>query len=226
VVSPAPAQPQTVSRGLVIHVAVVLVVVGLATWIGVAAVNAVNRSADRAPAEMMRLAVPATYQPNVQASPVAQTQQWRIGDWTPDRGVEIARRALRWLGMPYSFAGGGVDGPSYGVAVDHDSRNDGHVYGFDCSGLTMYAVGPWKRLDHDAAAQYDEVGRYHPSIDTLLPGDLVFWSSDGTVQGIGHVAVYIGNGNVVQAPHSGDIVRVTPIYAVESGSMGATRPLT
>jgi cell wall-associated NlpC family hydrolase len=63
-------------------------------------------------------------------------------------------------------------------------------------------------------------------MNTLQPGDLVFWSKDGTVNGIGHVAVYIGNAEVVQAPHSGDVVRVTPIYDVESGTMGATRPLT
>jgi cell wall-associated NlpC family hydrolase len=59
-----------------------------------------------------------------------------------------------------------------------------------------------------------------------MPGDLIFWSKDGTVQGIGHVAVYIGGGNVVQAPHSGDVIRITPIYEVEPGAMGATRPLS
>jgi cell wall-associated NlpC family hydrolase len=111
--------------------------------------------------------------------------------------------------------------------VDADSRNDPHVYGFDCSGLTMYALAPYLRgLDHDAAKQYTEVGRWHPALDALEPGDLVFWSHDGTIDGIGHVAVYIGAGQVVQAPQSGDHIRVTPIYQVESGDMGATRPLT
>lgn len=205
---------------------VVVAAIGLTTWVVIAAVGAVNRSADRAPAEMMLRAVPATYQPAPQAAAVAQTVPARIGNWTPMRGVRIARRALRWLNTPYSFAGGGPDGPSFGVPVDFDSRNDGHVYGFDCSGLTMYALAPWLRVDHNAAAQYSEVGSYHPAIDALQPGDLVFWSSDGTVQGIGHVAIYIGNGDVVQAPHSGDVVRVTPIYQVEAGTMGATRPLT
>ena len=205
------------------------VAIALITWMVTASVIAVNRAADRAPAEMMLHAVPATYQPAPQAAAVAQTVPTvpqRIGNWTPQRGVRIARRALRWLNVPYSFGAGGADGPSYGVPVDHDSRNDGHVYGFDCSGLTMYALAPWLRLDHDAAAQYSEVGSYHPAIDALQPGDLVFWSGDGTVEGIGHVAIYVGNGEVVQAPHSGDVIRVTPVYEVEAGTMGATRPLT
>jgi cell wall-associated NlpC family hydrolase len=40
------------------------------------------------------------------------------------------------------------------------------------------------------------------------------------------VAVYVGDGNVVQAPQSGDIVRVTPLGSVDSGYFGATRPLS
>jgi cell wall-associated NlpC family hydrolase len=171
-------------------------------------------------------AQPATYHPLERAVPAARTVQQRMGNWTPQRGIAIARRALKWLNTPYSWAAGGVDGPSYGQAVDRDSRNDNTVYGFDCSGLTMYALGPWRALSHDAAAQYTEVGTFHPALNYLEPGDLVFWSKDGTVGGIGHVAIYVGNGQVVQAPHSGDVVRVTPIYDVESGTMGATRPLS
>lgn len=204
--------------------AVVLGVLGLATWIGVAAVGAIDRAADRPPVEMTH-AVPATYEPA--PAPTTRTSTAaRIGDWTPRRGLRIAERALRWIGWPYSFGAGGASGPSYGHPVDHDSRNDDKVYGFDCSGLTMYALAPWLSLDHYAADQYTEVGSFHPAIDTLQPGDLVFWSKDGTVGGIGHVAVYIGSGLVVQAPHSGDVIRETPISQVESGTMGATRPLT
>jgi peptidoglycan DL-endopeptidase RipA len=215
----------TISRTAAVLAATVVVIIGLATWVGVEAVAAINRSADRPPVEMISVE-PANYQPTARAGQAAQAAPVRIGNWTPQRGVRIARRAWRWLNWPYSFAGGGPAGPSYGKAVDWDSRNDEKVYGFDCSGLTMYALAPWLNLDHDAAAQYTEVGSYHPTIDSLLPGDLVFWSKDGTVQGIGHVAIYIGNGEVVQAPHSGDVIRATPIYQVETGTMGATRPLT
>lgn len=215
----------TISRTAAVLAAAVVVIVALATWVGVEAVAAINRSADRPPVEMIRVE-PASYRPTALPGQVAQAAPARIGNWTAPRGMRIARRAWRWLNWPYSFAAGGPDGPSYGKAVDWDSRNDAKVYGFDCSGLTMYALAPWLNLDHDAAAQYTEVGSYHPAIDSLLPGDLVFWSKDGTVQGIGHVAIYIGNGEVVQAPHSGDVIRATPIYQVESGTMGATRPLT
>jgi cell wall-associated NlpC family hydrolase len=220
--------PQLVGSGRLRAVlgAIGVAAIGLTTWVVILVVGTVDRAADRPPAEMMLSAVPASYQPAPQAAAVAQTIPQRIGDWTPQRGVRIAKRALRWLNLPYSFGAGGEDGPSYGVAVDQDSRNDGHVYGFDCSGLTMYAVGPWLHLHHDAATQYTEVGAYHPAIDSLQPGDLVFWSSDGTIAGIGHVAIYVGSGLVVQAPQSGDVIRVTPIYEVEPGTMGATRPLT
>lgn len=212
-------------RVVVVIAAVVVAVLGLATWASIAVIHAANRDAGPAPVEMIN-AQPATYRPAAQAAPAARTTPLPMGNWTVQRGIDIARRALKWQGWPYSFGAGGPAGPSFGVPVDHDSRNDGHVRGFDCSGLVMYALGPWRTLDHDAAVQYTEVGSFHPALDSLQVGDLIFWSKDGTVSGIGHVAVYIGSGQVVQAPHSGDVVRATPIYAVESGAMGATRPLT
>jgi cell wall-associated NlpC family hydrolase len=66
----------------------------------------------------------------------------------------------------------------------------------------------------------------HPSLASVQPGDLVFWSKDGTINGIGHVAVYVGNGYVVQAPRSGARIQVTPLDMVEPGRIGVTRPLT
>ena len=163
--------------------------------------------------------------PATAPAPVASAPA-RMGNWTPAIGAEIARRAGQWLGWPYSFAAGNGRGPTYGHAVDADSRNDGHVFGFDCSGLTMYALSPWRALPHDAAAQYHAAGSFHPALDQLAPGDLIFWSADGTVNGIGHVAVYAGGGEVVQAPRSGLTITVTPLYSVEHAYMGATRPLS
>jgi cell wall-associated NlpC family hydrolase len=88
----------------------------------------------------------------------------------------------------------------------------------------MYAWAQFP-FEHLASIQYLQ-GSVHPDTSSLMPGDLVFWSADGTVAGIHHVAIYIGGGNVVQAPESGDIVRVTPLGEVSSGYFGATRPLT
>src|SRR6476659_6100927 len=147
------------------------------------------------------------------------------GGWSSAAANTAVARAMSTLGIPYAFAGGTFWGPSRGVPVDFDSRNDGNVIGYDCSGLTLFAWGPYLHMSHYAPNQWG-VGSYHPSTDQLLPGDLVFWSEDGTVAGIGHVALYIGGGNVIQAPYSGSYVQVTPLGQVEAGYFGATRPLT
>ncbi len=148
------------------------------------------------------------------------------GAWSAAIGQQIADRGLQWLGWPYTFDGGNAAGPTYGKAVDYDSRNDAHVDGFDCSGLVLYALAPWKALAHDAATQYTHAGTLHPSVAKLLPGDLVFWSDNGAIAGIGHVAIYLGDGQVAQAPYSGAYIEVTALSQVESGYFGATRPLS
>jgi peptidoglycan DL-endopeptidase RipA len=157
------------------------------------------------------------------AVPVAATNG---GHWTAAAGQTAVNRAMRYLTWPYSFAAGNFNGPTYGVAVDFDSRNDGSVYGFDCSGLALYAWAPYIHMTHYAATQYGQAGNFHPSVGELMPGDLVFWSDNGTQSGIGHVAIYIGNGNVIQAPFSGAYIEITPLNQVENGYFGATRPLT
>ncbi|SDJ11035.1 Cell wall-associated hydrolase, NlpC family [Frankineae bacterium MT45] len=148
------------------------------------------------------------------------------GHWTPAAGQTAVNRALRWLGTPYSWAGGGLSGPTLGVAVDSDSAHDGSIVGFDCSGLMMYAWAPYLTLTHNAAEQYVEAGSVHPSTADLMPGDMLFWSPAGGAANISHVAMYIGDGNVVQAPHSGDVIKITPMNSVDYGYFGATRPLT
>lgn len=143
------------------------------------------------------------------------------GIWTPAKGRAAVERAMRWLGTPYSFGAGNYNGPTYGVC---SYSNACHVKGFDCSGLALYAwAGSGVFLDHYSVSQYLSAGSVHPSIDDLQPGDLTFWSTGG-VSGIHHVAIYIGNGNVVEAPHTGDVVKVAPLWM--DGYYGATRPGT
>ena len=76
--------------------------------------------------------------------------------------------------------------------------------GFDCSGLTMMA---WKQggvsLPHLASAQYSD-GK-HISLSEIRPGDLLFRS------GLGHVMLYIGNGLIIHAPHSGTDVQIASL---------------
>ncbi|MDT4915809.1 MAG: peptidoglycan DL-endopeptidase RipA [Pseudonocardiales bacterium] len=146
------------------------------------------------------------------------------GSWTPGKGQAAANRAQSQLGLPYAWAGGGAYGPGRGVCVPGDAWNDCNKIGFDCSGLAMYAwgAGSWA---HYAASQYSQAGHYHPGAGNLMPGDLIFWSSNGTVWGIHHVAVYIGGGQIVEAPYSGAYVQIASVWEY-GGFFGATRPLT
>jgi len=147
------------------------------------------------------------------------------GSWTAAKGRAAVARAMNWLGEDYAWAGGNSRGPTYGVCAGDGAWNDCHVVGFDCSGLALYAWAPYTSLAHYTVTQYNQ-GSYHPSVNNLMPGDLVFWSYNGSLGGVHHVAIYIGNNQVIQAPQSGDIVRVTNLWDVSSGYFGATRPLT
>lgn len=145
--------------------------------------------------------------------------------WTAAMGRTVVTRALQYLGTNYAWAGGSADGPTRGVCAAGDAHLDCRYIGFDCSGLALYGWAPYLSMAHFAATQYRS-GALHPTPAELLPGDLVFWSSNGAPSGIHHVAIYVGDGNVIQAPQSGDIVRITPLGAVSSDYFGATRPLT
>jgi len=104
------------------------------------------------------------------------------------------------LGVPYHY---GMESPGVG---------------FDCSGLTQWAWGQaGVGLPRTAAAQYDAVT--HIPLSAMQPGDLVFWDEGG---GIGHVAIYVGNGDVIHAPSTGSTVRIQAIW--DQGLVGAGRP--
>ncbi|WP_375490428.1 C40 family peptidase [uncultured Jatrophihabitans sp.] len=141
------------------------------------------------------------------------------GGWTAAKGRLAVKRAKEWLGTPYIWAGGNKYGPTTGGCSDPVAPCG--TVGFDCSGLVLFA---WDRgWTHQAAVQHHQAGSYHPSPSHFKPGDLLFWKEDG---GIGHVAIYIGGGDVIQAPQSGDVVKITPWRQVQPGYAGATRPLT
>ena len=80
--------------------------------------------------------------------------------------------------------------------------------GLDCSGLTMVSyAAAGVDLTHSSRVQYGE-GAQVP-LDAVQPGDLVFWSSDGSQSGIYHVAIYLGDDQMIEAPTFGMTVRVT-----------------
>jgi peptidoglycan DL-endopeptidase CwlO len=94
--------------------------------------------------------------------------------------------AMQYLGVPYVWGGAS---PS----------------GFDCSGFVMYVFAQvGVSLPHHAASQFN----YGVAVsrDELQPGDLVFFD------GLGHVGIYIGGGQFVHAPHTGDVVKISSIY--------------
>jgi len=104
-----------------------------------------------------------------------------------------------------------------GKAVSYAYAQLGDPYGygdagpnsFDCSGLTMMA---WRQagvtLPHNAAQQWSKVK--HISKGSLAPGDLVF------ANGLGHVAIYVGPGKVIHAPHTGTVVKLVSIGDIGS----------
>ena len=91
---------------------------------------------------------------------------------------------------------------------------------WDCSGLTMRA---WEQAD--VYLPHWSVGQYHATtpipLSSIEPGDLVFFASGSSPSSIYHVGLYIGGGNMIEAPYTGAQVRISSIYR---GSLyGATR---
>jgi cell wall-associated NlpC family hydrolase len=75
--------------------------------------------------------------------------------------------------------------------------------GFDCSGFVMYVFAQIGiSLPHYTVAQYNYPNSVSVSRSQLQPGDLVFFA------GLGHVGIYVGNGQFIHAPHTGDVVRI------------------
>jgi len=119
----------------------------------------------------------------------------------------IISRAMSQLGTPYAWGGGYYTGPTSGV---HDwgvadSYGDYNKIGFDCSGLMMYAFAPVVSLPHYSGYQY-EYGRKVP-LSQAQRGDMLFWGTSG----VHHVALYLGNGQMIEAMQSGTYVHVTPV---------------
>ncbi len=94
--------------------------------------------------------------------------------------------AMQYLGIPYKWGGASPE------------------TGFDCSGFTMYVFAQLGvSLPHHAATQYT-LGTA-VSKDQLQPGDLVFFN------GLGHMGMYIGGGQFIHSPRTGDVVKISSL---------------
>jgi cell wall-associated NlpC family hydrolase len=126
------------------------------------------------------------------------------GSTTGTAAVAIAQH---FVGTPYVWGGASPTG------------------GFDCSGLMLYVYSQLGvRLPHYAAAQFALFPKLQP--DELQPGDLVFF--EPKLDGPGHVAMYAGGDAIIEAPHTGALVRIGDLSrsAAALGFMGAVRPYT
>ena len=144
-------------------------------------------------------ALSSTVAPVVSSSPSTSTgSSAPVGQAPPPTHSSVVSIAEQYLGVPYRWGGAS---PS----------------GFDCSGLVMYVFAQvGVSLPHSSYAQY---GMGSPvSRDQLQPGDLVFFD------GLGHVGIYVGGGQFIHAPHTGDVVRISSLSGWYASSyVGARR---
>lgn len=112
----------------------------------------------------------------------------------------VIRRGMSQIGVPYSWGGGNAAGPSKGI------DSGAGITGFDCSGLVLYSfAGVGIKLPHYSGSQYN-LGRKIPS-SQMRRGDVIFYGPGGSQ----HVTIYLGNGQMLEAPDIGLKVRVAPV---------------
>ncbi|MGO9385775.1 MAG: NlpC/P60 family peptidoglycan endopeptidase RipA [Mycobacterium sp.] len=112
----------------------------------------------------------------------------------------VIRRGMSEIGVPYSWGGGNAAGPSHGI------DSGAGITGFDCSGLVLYSfAGVGIKLPHYSGSQYN-LGRKIPS-SQMRRGDVIFYGPGGSQ----HVTIYLGDGQMLEAPDIGLKVRVAPV---------------
>lgn len=128
----------------------------------------------------------------------------------------IVNAAMAVVGTPYSWGGGNNKGATKGIG-----RGAGTT-GFDCSGLVQYALNKaGMGIGDMVAAQQMKLGT-QTDVSKLQPGDLVA-ATDGS-----HIAIYIGNGKMIEAPGTGDFVKISTVrkgmVGIALGLAGARGP--
>jgi cell wall-associated NlpC family hydrolase len=112
----------------------------------------------------------------------------------------VINRGLAVRGTPYSWGGGNAAGASRGI------DSGAGTVGFDCSGLMLYMfAGVGIKLDHYSGSQYN-AGRKVPS-SQMRRGDMIFYGPNASQ----HVAMYLGDGQMLEAPYTGSVVKLSPV---------------
>ncbi|WP_021594688.1 C40 family peptidase [Actinomadura welshii] len=130
-------------------------------------------------------------------------------------GGAVVAWALCWLGTPYAWGGGNTSGPTRGICCSPGGYDGRLYFGFDCSGLTLYAVYQASKgriaLGHYTGNQVADPRGVPVPTNALQAGDLLFFG-----QPPHHVAIYYGDGKMVEAPQTGDVVKISPLRSVTS----------
>lgn len=124
---------------------------------------------------------------------------------------------------PYVFGGGNGDGPT---GSNIESKDAGEI-GFDCSGVTSFAYkqGSGIELPRTARAQWAAYRSNSVLAEDIQPGDLIFWAYGRLGSEISHVAIYVGDGQMVEASRGANMVKITPARTSGSGFVGIARVL-
>jgi cell wall-associated NlpC family hydrolase len=153
-------------------------------------------------------------------------QQGPINNASLSVGQQVVIAAKSKLGLPYAWGGGDASGPTLGIHDGGvaDQFGDYLKTGFDCSGLALYA---WAQvgvhtLTHQTKEQYAETARVDQA--QAQAGDLIFFTNNGNASGIHHVQIYGGDGTVIEAPYSGQVVRQVPVNWSNPELIGLGRP--
>jgi cell wall-associated NlpC family hydrolase len=134
-------------------------------------------------------------------TPTGVTTSAGTSDTGGGSGTDLVSAAKSFIGTPYVYGGTGAGG-------------------IDCSGLTQAAYAKLGyNIGRDTSAQFKsgqavgQDGNFQQTLNNLQPGDLLFYGQPGATGPNAHVAMYIGNGQVIQAAHTGTNVSTGPVYA-------------
>lgn len=174
-------------------------------------IDALNSAADifsGAPAETENPPATASPQQPVVAADEANSPSAVADGGRAEKIEAVIARAESQIGTPYAWGGGTADGPSRGIrdGGTADSFGDYNKVGFDCSGFTLYSfAAAGINLPHFTGYQYNQGQKIDPA--NMERGDLIFYGPSGNQ----HVAIYLGNGEMIEAPQSGQTVTKTPV---------------